>query len=126
MASPCISGMASPLYYAACGGHIDAMKLLMDHGACVVNDIYANQESHANLTRLLTEHDIDINAQDEFGWTLLHWASEWGDINGMRLLINRGADVNIINNAGFTPLSKASRRNSDAIQQLLMANGAIK
>lgn len=124
MASPYITSIAS-LYYAACGGHIDAMKLLIDHGAYVGHDLYLDQESHMNLSRLLTEHEIDINAQDKFGWTLLHWASEWGDINGIQLLIDRGADVNIMNNAGFTPLSKVSRRNGDAIRQLLRANGAI-
>jgi ankyrin repeat protein len=51
------------------------------------------------------EKGADINAQDERGMTALMWAAHMGDPEMTRLLISKGAKLNIRNNDGFTALS---------------------
>jgi ankyrin repeat protein len=71
--------MATPLHKASENGHIDAMRLLINHGA-------------------------NINKKDNDKWTPLHEASWNGNIDAMQLLIDAGADVNEKDNTGWTPL----------------------
>jgi hypothetical protein len=47
---------------------------------------------------------IDINRKDKYGNTLLHRAIPDGALLVVKLLIGHGADVNIKNNEGYTPL----------------------
>jgi uncharacterized protein len=41
----------------------------------------------------LLKGDVEVNQQDEHGWTALNWAAGKGDITMVKLLIGRGADV---------------------------------
>lgn len=41
----------------------------------------------------LIESGADVNQQDEQGWTPLNWAAGRGDLEMVRLLIDKGADV---------------------------------
>ena len=43
--------------------------------------------------RELIEAGIDINQHDEQGWTPLNWAAGKGDIEMVRLLVEKGADI---------------------------------
>jgi ankyrin repeat protein len=52
-------------------------------------------EKHANL---------NAKAKDEHGGTPLHWAAVLGRIKMARILITAGADVNVRDNNGYTPL----------------------
>lgn len=50
----------------------------------------------------------DINVQDEkSGFTPLHCASAWGNANMVRALLENGADENIKDKKGRTPLNVA-------------------
>jgi ankyrin repeat protein len=54
---------------------------------------------------------------------LLHRAAKWGMIRLIREGLQRGVDVNMMDEFGFTPLDYALKSNhADAIR-LLMANG---
>ena len=62
------------------------------------------------------------NAADEHGTTLLmHAAGSGCDLSILRLLLNRGADVNAVNHAGLTPLFYASGNEK---RELLRKHGA--
>jgi hypothetical protein len=47
---------------------------------------------HAKVDQLI-EKGVDVNAQDEFGWTALMWASHEGHADVARSLIDAGADL---------------------------------
>ena len=50
-----------------------------------------------------------INARNEDGDTCLHLAVKWGDRSVISLLVERGADMDALNNNGESPLSLADR-----------------
>lgn len=41
----------------------------------------------------LVRTDVDVNQQDEHGWTPLNWAAGKGDVAVVKLLLEKGADV---------------------------------
>jgi hypothetical protein len=50
---------------------------------------------------------IDINMQTSEGYTLLHYAAGDGNLEMVRELIRRGANVNLRSSSGFTPYDSA-------------------
>ena len=50
---------------------------------------------------------IDVNSHGNHGETPLHWMATLGDIAGIKLLIEAGADINSLNDEGNTPLHEA-------------------
>lgn len=44
----------------------------------------------------------NINIQDKFGWTMLMYACKYNEIEMVRFLIDKGADVNIKDHKGFS------------------------
>ncbi|KAJ5387275.1 hypothetical protein N7509_009816 [Penicillium cosmopolitanum] len=56
--------------------------------------------------------------------TPLSWAAENGRAVLLKLLIERGADVNTVDRTGWTPLLYASREGNEAIAKLLVEQGA--
>ena len=88
----------TPLMYAAEIGSVDAMRLLIDHGA-------------------------DVNAQNAFGSTALMWSVS--DPAKVRLLLDHGAQVNTVARSGRTALIIAAFTNPSAeVVRLLLAKGA--
>jgi len=59
---------------------------------------------------LLGRADVSVDAPGRRGWTALHYASEGGDAETMRLLIQHGANVNAQGTELDTPLHLASVR----------------
>ena len=57
----------------------------------------------ARLRQLLQE-GFSVNAQDEFGYSPIHAAASYGQVDLLRVLLSLGADVNIRDNEGDTPL----------------------
>jgi ankyrin repeat protein len=86
------------LMYAAEVGSVDAMRVLIGHGA-------------------------DVNAQNDFGSTALMWAAS--DPSKVRLLLDHGAQVNLTARSGRTALIIAAFTNPSAeVVRLLLAKGA--
>lgn len=61
----------------------------------------------------------NINSQNELGNTLLHKATNRGDIQAVARLLQMGADVSIKNNAGKTAIDWAVEDGEDEILELL-------
>jgi ankyrin repeat protein len=74
---------------------------------------------------------LDVNAQDNGGYTPLHWVADMGLANGEReeitdLLIASGGDVQARLKDGTTVLMKAcSAGNGDIVRRLVMAGADV-
>ena len=77
---------------------------------------YAAMLKHSNKshTVVLT---LDLNAKDEHGETPLHWAVTCEKLEVIELLINKGADANVLSSSLDSPLHTAVRlQNSDTVR----------
>jgi ankyrin repeat protein len=78
----------------------------------------------AAVRLLLNRNDVNVDHQDNDGWTALLWASKENSIDVARLLIDRGANIEHQDNSGWTALILASRENSIDVARLLIDRGA--
>lgn len=87
---------------------------------------YASLLEFIEVARFLLENGVDINSYDEIYGSALAAAAKNGSLPMVRLLLNRGADVN-----GFggvvhrRALQAASSHGHEAIVRLLLQNGAM-
>lgn len=58
---------------------------------------------------LAEDLSVDINKQDVIGWTPLHWAVHQKNLKIVKILLNNGANINLKNKDGSTPLNLCQR-----------------
>lgn len=86
------------LHAAACEGHAECCRLLLEHGAnpnarnfVGMTPLYvAALEGAADCCQVLLEHGADVNAKDDDGETALDLATENGDSACCRVLLAHG------------------------------------
>lgn len=61
------------------------------------------------LLAILTDNEKLVHAKDENGWTPLHEAARAGSIEAVRLLVDKGADVNVKTEYGQSALLLATQ-----------------
>jgi len=61
---------------------------------------------------------------DEDGNTLIHKAIKWGDTKFIKMMLTKGAPINLTNKAGTTPLEFAVLNQNQTIIDFLLDNGA--
>jgi hypothetical protein len=81
------------------------------------------------IIRELLKTDIKIDHVNRLGWTALLEAIILGDgggryIDSVRLLVEAGADVNLADGNGVTPLTHAQQRGFGEIAEILRGAGA--
>jgi ankyrin repeat protein len=123
----------SPLHAASYRGHLDSMRLLLDHGANVNAMTEENMTSpllsacyggHLEVMRLLLERGADANATLSSTARLLNYAAGNGNICLLQLLLQQKANVNAKCENGATPLYCASARGQVNAVQFLLDHGA--
>ncbi len=123
----------TPLIKAINNRQLGICQLLIGNGADINlpnNDwhtplMYAVQIGFINIYRFLLEHPkFLLESQDSSGSEVLFWAAGNGRTDICQLLIEKGADVNLVNGYGNTPLINAARYGHIDICQLLIDNGA--
>lgn len=67
---------------------------------------------------------FDLDQQDQFGATLLHWASLKGQLSVVKFLIDRNVDVNRRDENKQTPLLWAATENRVVVGKYLLEHGA--
>ena len=137
----------TPIMEAAYGGHLDTVKLLLDHGA----DLSAKKNDGASPLTLTPNKDIlelfknvsalvdaagkgdnqvakalidrgtPVNGLDQAGQSALTEACWSGKTEMVKLLLEKGADPNIKKSDGATPLSLATGQKHPEIVVLLNA-----
>ena len=85
-------------------------------------DAAKRQDSQA--VRTLVEQQVDVNTAEADGATALHWAAHWNDLDTAHLLLRAGANADVANDYGVTPLALACTNASDAMVATLLAAGA--
>lgn len=124
----------SPFLFAAAEGRLQILRLLLTHGADLksINRyggtalIPAAHHGHVDTVRTLLATDIDIDHGNRLGWTALLETVILGDggpryVEIARLLIAAGANRELADRDGVTPLEHARRRGQTEIVRLLTA-----
>lgn len=126
------------LLYAGAEGFLDIVKLAIDAGADTgltnrfggIAVIPASERGHVEVVEeLLTRSDTDVNHVNNLHWTALLEAVILGDGGEkhqriVRLLVSHGADVNIADADGLTPLMHARQRGFRQIADIITEAGA--
>ena len=94
-----------------------------------VSIIPASERGHVDYVRAVLDTEIDIDHVNHLGWTALLEAVILGDggpvhTEIVRLLVEAGANVNLADRAGVTPLGQARQRGFAAMARILEARGA--
>nr|WP_234032999.1 ankyrin repeat domain-containing protein [Paenibacillus faecalis] len=127
----------SPFLYAGAEGYLEILKLTIDAGADpkITNRyggtalIPASEHGYVEVVKeLLTRTEIDVNHVNNLGWTALMEAVILNDggekqQQTIQILIDHGADVNIADRDGVTPLQHARNKGFKEIEQILLKAG---
>uniref|UniRef100_A0A8B9HNG8 Ankyrin 1, erythrocytic a n=1 Tax=Astyanax mexicanus TaxID=7994 RepID=A0A8B9HNG8_ASTMX len=125
----------TPLYMAAQENHLEVVKFLLENGAnqSIPTEVKPSAVSLANsysfpLYLSTNASHITLKNVCSFitatGFTPLHIAAHYENLNVAQLLLNRGANVNFTPKNGITPLHIASRRGNVIMVRLLLDRGA--
>ncbi|WPD24117.1 MAG: ankyrin repeat domain-containing protein [Candidatus Electrothrix scaldis] len=122
------------LMHAAQTGHTDFTKKLLEHDADVnfgdENEVtalmLAAAGGHARIVELLLEHEAQINAVDKKGKmsALLYAVKSGGNLETVKTLVERGADIRQIGLLGFDAVTIAMISDQSKIADYLIAQGA--
>lgn len=74
--------------------------------------------------QIFSTFNLDTNGQDTGGWSALHEAAFAGREDFIKLLLSRGASINIQNSDGATPLFTAVQYGKHSCLKLLLKEGA--
>ncbi|MGP9679462.1 ankyrin repeat domain-containing protein, partial [Halomonas sp. AOP27-A1-41] len=91
--------------------------------------IPAAERRHVETVRTLIEAGVDVDHVNNLHWTALLEAIILGDGQAhhrkiVELLVEAGANVNLADGNGVTPLQHASGANYQDIEKILIASGA--
>jgi uncharacterized protein len=116
----------SPLMIAALKGRMDFVKKLIARGADVNKPgwtplHYAATGGHLEIVALLLDQNAYIDAASPNGTTPLMMAAEYGSAEAVKLLLDAGADPSLKNQLGLTAIDFANRASRDDSAELIAA-----
>ena len=121
------------LWVAAQNGHKLIVRYLLQNGSCVnipdcegvrPTDI-AVREGHWDVVNVFLKHDPEIRHESiNYLKKQLYQASEFGDLEVVRLILECGISVNTSYKDGYTPLHVAAKSGHKEVSRLLLYWGA--
>ncbi|XP_033004786.1 ankyrin-3 isoform X39 [Lacerta agilis] len=126
----------TPLAVALQQGHDQVVSLLLENDTKgkvrlpALHIAARKDDTKAAALLLQNDHNADVeskmmvNRTTESGFTPLHIAAHYGNINVATLLLNRGAAVDFTARNDITPLHVASKRGNTNMVKLLLDRGA--
>ncbi|KAB1280182.1 Histone-lysine N-methyltransferase EHMT1 [Camelus dromedarius] len=129
----CSEDQRTPLMEAAENNHLDAVKYLIKAGAladpkemldaegstCL--HLAAKKGHYEVVQYLLSNGQMDVNCQDDGGWTPMIWATEYKHVDLVKLLLSKGSDINIRDNEENICLHWAAFSGCVDIAEILLA-----
>lgn len=122
---------------AGARGNLEILRMTLSRGADLKSTnryggtalIPACERGHVDTAKTLMEAGVDVNHVNRLGWTCLLEAivlSNGGAPHQqiVRDVIAAGANVNLADKEGVTPLAHARQRNQQAMVEILTAAGA--
>ncbi|KAL7835585.1 hypothetical protein SRHO_G00279320 [Serrasalmus rhombeus] len=103
----------------------ELMKSRDEGGASLLHHATANGNLEVIRLIVATVGPEELNAQDDQGQTPLHWAVEKNQEESCSLLLELGADPNILSMALMSPLHLAISRECNNLVQLLVSSGRV-
>ncbi|KAF9580672.1 phosphate system positive regulatory protein pho81 [Lunasporangiospora selenospora] len=129
----CQEGDPIPLSLACQYGHEDIAMMLIGRGANVIasnadglEPLHITcREGHTRLARTLTTRGARLDQEDKYMcWTPLFYAASEGHADCVRILLEAGCKVNVVDELGKTPIYyAASEGHASCVQLLLDAGG---
>ncbi|NXN10600.1 ANK2 protein, partial [Indicator maculatus] len=123
----------TPLAVALQQGHNQAVAILLENDTkgkvrLPALHIAARKDDTKSAALLLqNDHNADVQSKVTLllcsGFTPLHIAAHYGNVNVATLLLNRGAAVDFTARNGITPLHVASKRGNTNMVKLLLDRG---
>ena len=92
----------------------------------LIDEIQKEDKVNLNLVRDLITLGANVDWQDDYGRTALHYCAQYDHLDIARMLIDAGADVNIQHSRGWTPLHIFTFYNHLEIVRMLLDAGADK
>ena len=127
----------SPYLLAGASGRNEILQLLLAHGTDLKSTnryggtalIPACERGHVETVRLLIAAGVDLNHVNRLGWTCLMEAivlSDGGTAHQriVRQLIDAGANLDLPDSDGVSPLQQAQKRGQNEIALMLRNAGA--
>jgi ankyrin repeat protein len=127
----------SPFLYAGAEGRLDILRMTLAASADLKSTnryggtalIPAAHHGHVQVVRELLKTAIDVDHVNRLGWTALLEAIILGDGGAahteiVQLLVAHGANVQLADAQGVTPLAHAEQRGQQAIARILRKAGA--
>ncbi|MFB9993533.1 ankyrin repeat domain-containing protein [Deinococcus oregonensis] len=130
-----LGGPALTVFEAAAAGELDHVRAVLDTGEVDVNAVSADGFTPLGLAAFFGQgevaaelllrganvHAVSANAMQV---QPLHSAVAGNDLGLTQLLLAHGADVNAVQQDGFTPLMAAAQHGNAALVDLVLAAGA--
>lgn len=124
----------TPFALAAKKGHINMLNLFIDSGKLEINRkknttlspfYIAAYYGHDKILKSLI-NKMDVNHQDENGYTQLHLAVENEDLKVVEALLKAGANPNVRDKHGNTPFLLAAKDDNIEMMNLLIDSGKLE
>lgn len=132
-----VSGVCMPLMRLAVRlageqGHVQILKLLLDHVKIAqqnqeLTDIAfdaASRNGRSEVVRMILKRGFDINARYRQGQTPLVKTVQSGNEAMIKLLLARGADIDVVDANGNSALMTAASRGRRNVVEMLLDAGA--
>nr|XP_061836747.1 histone-lysine N-methyltransferase EHMT1 isoform X2 [Nerophis lumbriciformis] len=125
----CDEDHRTPLMDACENNHMETVMYLLRAGASAMHkDVegftcfhLAAKSGHYEIVQyLLTTGFVNINCQDDGGWTAMIWATEYKHVDQVKLLLSKGADISIRDKEENICLHWAAFSGSVKIAKLLL------